>query len=109
MSIKGIAQKAKQLVKGYGKRVTPAKKSVAGLDKDDGMVIEKKGKKIAVYKDKDGLLHSVSAVCRHLGCIVDFNKEEKTWDCPCHGSRYSKFGNVINGPATKDLPEEAVE
>jgi glycine/D-amino acid oxidase-like deaminating enzyme/nitrite reductase/ring-hydroxylating ferredoxin subunit len=59
--------------------------------------------KIAVYRDEDGVVHRVSAVCRHLGCIVNWNTNEKTWDCPCHGSRYDAVGRVINGPADSDL------
>jgi Rieske Fe-S protein len=57
-----------------------------------------------VYRDEQGTVHERSAVCAHLGCIVGWNKVEKTWDCPCHGSRYDKFGKVINGPANEDLP-----
>jgi glycine/D-amino acid oxidase-like deaminating enzyme/nitrite reductase/ring-hydroxylating ferredoxin subunit len=111
--LKGVGEKfiqiGKQALKGYGKRVQPLDHTVRGLVKEDGRVIDKKGKKIAVYKDVNGLLHAVSAVCTHLGCIVDFNKGEQTWDCPCHGSRFSKFGKVINGPAVKDLPKESLK
>jgi glycine/D-amino acid oxidase-like deaminating enzyme/nitrite reductase/ring-hydroxylating ferredoxin subunit len=59
--------------------------------------------KTAVYRDEDGIVHSMSAVCKHLGCIVNWNTNEKTWDCPCHGSRYDAVGRVINGPANSDL------
>jgi glycine/D-amino acid oxidase-like deaminating enzyme/nitrite reductase/ring-hydroxylating ferredoxin subunit len=59
--------------------------------------------KKAVYRDTHDKLHECSAVCPHLGCIVDWNTEEKTWDCPCHGSRFDSFGKVINGPANSDL------
>jgi glycine/D-amino acid oxidase-like deaminating enzyme/nitrite reductase/ring-hydroxylating ferredoxin subunit len=59
--------------------------------------------KTAVYRDEDGVVHSMSALCRHLGCIVNWNTNEKTWDCPCHGSRYDATGRVINGPANSDL------
>jgi len=60
--------------------------------------------KVAAYRDEDGTLHTVSAICTHLGCVVTWNSAEKTWDCPCHGSRFDKLGSVINGPANKDLP-----
>jgi nitrite reductase/ring-hydroxylating ferredoxin subunit len=60
--------------------------------------------KMAVYRDERGGLHVRSAVCRHLGCIVHWNDAEKTWDCPCHGSRYGRFGTALNGPANQDLP-----
>ena len=60
--------------------------------------------KVAVYRDPGGALLKVSAVCRHLGCIVEWNKSEKSWDCPCHGSRFAPDGRVLNGPARTDLP-----
>ena len=60
-------------------------------------------KKFAVYRDEDGTPHIRSAVCTHLYCIVDWNSVEKTWDCPCHGSRFDPYGNVVNGPAIVGL------
>jgi len=67
-------------------------------------VIDMAGKKVAVYKDDHGETHIMSAVCTHLGCIVDWNTEAKTWDCPCHGSRFKCDGTVLRGPAKKPLP-----
>ena len=58
---------------------------------------------VAAYRDENGILHKVSAVCTHLGCIVAWNNAERTWDCPCHGSRFDYEGHVIQGPAVKDL------
>ena len=60
-------------------------------------------KKVAVFRDLQGNFHECSAVCPHLGCIVSWNDAEKSWDCPCHGSRFDPFGRVLNGPAVKDL------
>jgi Rieske Fe-S protein len=60
-------------------------------------------KKVAVYRDTDGSVHKCSAICPHLGCIVAWNSAEKTWDCPCHGSRFDPFGTVLNGPANTGL------
>jgi nitrite reductase/ring-hydroxylating ferredoxin subunit len=60
--------------------------------------------KVAAYRDERGALHVRPAVCRHLGCIVHWNETEKTWDCPCHGSRFGRFGTVLSGPANQDLP-----
>ncbi|MFN2593656.1 MAG: FAD-dependent oxidoreductase [Actinomycetota bacterium] len=58
---------------------------------------------VAGYRDEDGELHAVSAVCTHLGCVVTWNGAEKSWDCPCHGSRFDYEGRVLHGPAVKDL------
>ena len=69
----------------------------------EGAVISKGTEKIAAYRDENGQLHQRSAVCAHLGCIVRFNRLEKTWDCPCHGSRYGTDGHVINAPARQPL------
>ena len=59
--------------------------------------------KIALYRDAQGALHERSATCPHLGCIVHWNDAAKTWDCPCHGSRFDCEGHVLNGPANRDL------
>ncbi len=59
---------------------------------------------VAAYKDESGQLFVHSARCTHLGCTVTWNSAERTWDCPCHGSRFSHEGTVIEGPATQDLP-----
>jgi glycine/D-amino acid oxidase-like deaminating enzyme/nitrite reductase/ring-hydroxylating ferredoxin subunit len=69
-----------------------------------GAVISRGLHKVAVYRDTDGETHERSAVCRHLGCIVNWNTLENTWDCPCHGSRYDAMGHVVQGPANSDLP-----
>lgn len=70
-----------------------------------GAIIRQGLKKIAVYRDENGVLYQRSAVCTHLGCIVRFNSLEKTWDCPCHGSRFAVDGSPINTPAVKPLGE----
>jgi glycine/D-amino acid oxidase-like deaminating enzyme/nitrite reductase/ring-hydroxylating ferredoxin subunit len=62
------------------------------------------GEKVAAYRDQHGRLHAVSGRCTHLGCLVAWNAAERTWDCPCHGSRYTYDGQVIQGPAVKNLP-----
>ncbi len=66
-------------------------------------VVEWKGEKLAVYKDERGTVHSCSAVCTHMGCLVRWNSAERSWDCPCHGSRFDYDGKVIQGPANQDL------
>jgi Rieske Fe-S protein len=60
-------------------------------------------KKIALYRDDQGKVHAFSALCPHLGCVVAWNAAEKTWDCPCHGSRFDALGEVVNGPARTGL------
>jgi Rieske Fe-S protein len=64
------------------------------------------GRRVAVYKAEDGSLIALSPRCQHMGCTVDWNDAEQTWDCPCHGSRYARDGAVIKGPAKKDLDRE---
>lgn len=79
--------------------------SVDDIANDTGAVMRRGALKVAVYRDATGALHERSAVCPHLGCIVAWNPAEKTWDCPCHGSRFDKHGSVINGPANVGLPK----
>jgi nitrite reductase/ring-hydroxylating ferredoxin subunit len=69
-----------------------------------GAVVRRGLRKIAVYCDAAGQLHEWSAGCPHLGGIVAWNHSERTWDCPCHGSRFDKLGKVLNGPAITNLP-----
>jgi glycine/D-amino acid oxidase-like deaminating enzyme/nitrite reductase/ring-hydroxylating ferredoxin subunit len=69
----------------------------------EGKTIECDGQKIAAFRHEDGILELVSAVCTHLKCIVNWNNAEKTWDCPCHGSRFMTDGTVIEGPAIFNL------
>lgn len=76
----------------------------AELSPGEGRVINVKGESTAFYKDDDGQVHAVSAICTHMGCTVGFNTADATWDCPCHGSRFTIDGTVIQGPAAKNLP-----
>jgi glycine/D-amino acid oxidase-like deaminating enzyme/nitrite reductase/ring-hydroxylating ferredoxin subunit len=70
-----------------------------------GAVMRRGLHKVALYRDEAGVLHERSAVCPHLGCIVKWNRATRTWDCPCHGSRFDCTGKVINGPANTDLAQ----
>jgi nucleotide-binding universal stress UspA family protein len=74
------------------------------LGAGEGGIVERRGEKIAVYVDQDGEQHFMSARCTHMGCTVAWNPGEGTFDCPCHGSRFSNTGEVVNGPATRPLP-----
>lgn len=69
----------------------------------EGGIVTHDGAKVAAYRHDDGTLTAVSPVCRHVGCLVAFNTAERTWDCPCHGSRYTVDGRLIQGPAVHDL------
>jgi Rieske Fe-S protein len=61
------------------------------------------GDKVAAFRDDDGVVHAVSPICTHLYCQVAFNAAERSWDCPCHGSRFEPTGEVLTGPATRPL------
>jgi glycine/D-amino acid oxidase-like deaminating enzyme/nitrite reductase/ring-hydroxylating ferredoxin subunit len=82
--------------------------SLKEIPEGEGRIIEKHGEKLAVYKDENGATHVCSAVCTHMKCIVNWNPSEKTWDCPCHGSRFKTTGQVIEGPAVIDLPSKKI-
>lgn len=88
-----------------GDRLRPPTRaaSVTDLARGTGAVIRSGGERRAVYRDEDGRLHALSAVCTHLGCTVAFNDAEHSWDCPCHGSRFGTDGSVLEGPAVRPL------
>ncbi|HCT78928.1 MAG TPA: FAD-dependent oxidoreductase [Micromonosporaceae bacterium] len=86
---------------------SPALDSADELLPGTGAVLRLGGKRCAVYRDEAGALHTISATCTHLGCIVAFNDAEKTWECPCHGSRFDVDGEVLQGPAIRPLSREA--
>ena len=69
----------------------------------EGAILRHGRWKVAAYRDSAGALRILSAVCPHLGCIVHWNSLEKSWDCPCHGSRFAVDGRVLNGPAASSL------
>jgi glycine/D-amino acid oxidase-like deaminating enzyme/nitrite reductase/ring-hydroxylating ferredoxin subunit len=73
------------------------------LERGSGRVIDLDGDPVGVYRDETGEVHAVSAVCTHLGCLVEWNDAERSWDCPCHGSRFDHDGTVLDTPAVDDL------
>lgn len=75
----------------------------------EGRILMHDGQRVAASRDENGTLHTVSAVCTHLGCLVRWNHSESTWDCPCHGSRFAPDGKVIGGPAEKPLESVAMD
>ena len=76
---------------------------LSSLGRGEGKLVRIRGRKVAAYRDDEGQLHTLSPVCTHLGCHVSWNPAERSWDCPCHGSRFEGDGTLIQGPATKDL------
>lgn len=78
------------------------------IKKGEGKIVEVKDEKWAVHRSEDGNLCAASAVCTHMDCIVNWNNEEKTWDCPCHGSRFKPNGEVIEGPAFSPLDKRNI-
>ncbi len=88
----------------YKEWITPGDvSSVKDINRGTGAIVRRGLSKVAVYCDEAGTLHELSAVCPHLGCIVAWNSTERSWDCPCHGSRFDIEGKVLNGPAIKPL------
>jgi glycine/D-amino acid oxidase-like deaminating enzyme/nitrite reductase/ring-hydroxylating ferredoxin subunit len=81
--------------------------SVDEIEPGEGKIVKVEGRKVACYRDPHGAVSLVSAICTHLGCQVHFNSAETSWDCPCHGSRFSVDGKVLNGPAVSPLEEVA--
>jgi glycine/D-amino acid oxidase-like deaminating enzyme/nitrite reductase/ring-hydroxylating ferredoxin subunit len=80
-------------------------RSVRTVRRGTGRVLKLNGQHVAVYRDDSGATTTRSAVCTHMACLVDWNEAERTWDCPCHGSRFKPTGAVISGPAESPLPE----
>lgn len=76
------------------------------LRRGEGAIVELGGKRVAAARDDDGTLHAVSARCTHLGCLVQWNNAERSWDCPCHGSRFGLDGTVLEGPAVHRLERQ---
>lgn len=99
------------LMKEGGQAVSGLLKQAAGIPKEkwmdlgkgEGDVVEYEGNKYGVYRDTSGTLYAVSTKCPHLGCQLEWNSDEKSWDCPCHGSRFDYKGKKLNGPAQEDL------
>lgn len=75
------------------------------LKNEEGAIVQVDGKRCGAYKDKNGKLFLVDSTCTHMGCEVKWNSGEKTWDCPCHGSRFAINGDVVEGPAERPLKQ----
>jgi Rieske Fe-S protein len=77
---------------------------IATIKAGEGRIVKMLEEEFGVYRDQDGMLHIVSAKCTHMKCSIAWNADELSWDCPCHGSRFTYEGEVINGPANFNLP-----
>jgi Rieske Fe-S protein len=89
----------------FGDRLSPPDaRSLEELGPDEGAIVSVDGEKVAAYRDEAGSVHAVSPTCTHLYCQVKWNSAERSWDCPCHGSRFDVRGRVLEGPAVDDLP-----
>jgi Rieske Fe-S protein len=99
-----VKENANVVVSMLKERVAPSEiKFIAALPPGCGAIMREGTSKIAVYRDEQGKVRSDSAICPHLGCIVQWNAGEKSWDCPCHGARFDTEGKILNGPAVKRL------
>ena len=77
--------------------------SIESIEKNSGKIIKLNGKLVGIYKDENSKAHAISPICTHLGCLLKFNDLDKTWDCPCHGSRFDYNGKNLYNPAYKNL------
>jgi glycine/D-amino acid oxidase-like deaminating enzyme/nitrite reductase/ring-hydroxylating ferredoxin subunit len=97
-----VKENANVALRFFGDRVVK-RGSVDEIAPGEGRIVGAGLGQRAAYRDEDGTLHELSARCTHLGCIVHWNSAERTWDCPCHGSRFAATGEVIEGPAVRPL------
>jgi Rieske Fe-S protein len=77
--------------------------TVTAIPLGTGAIMRRGLRKVAIYRDEANAVHAYTAECPHLGCVVGWNPTERTWDCPCHGSRFDPHGHIMNGPANMDL------
>jgi glycine/D-amino acid oxidase-like deaminating enzyme/nitrite reductase/ring-hydroxylating ferredoxin subunit len=86
-------------------KIDIADKRIEDIGNDEGSVVVVNGKRAGCYKDAEGNINLIDTTCTHMGCEVEWNSGDRTWDCPCHGSRFSIQGDVIEGPAKKPLKQ----
>jgi glycine/D-amino acid oxidase-like deaminating enzyme/nitrite reductase/ring-hydroxylating ferredoxin subunit len=98
-----VQENANVAMRFFADRLRAMSRSVGDIPPGEGNVVTSGTKSVAVHKDDAGNVHALSARCTHLGCIVAWNRAEKSWDCPCHGSRFNTDGDVLQGPATRPL------
>ena len=84
-------------------------KTLRSVQPGEGKILKLNGRRLAVYRDSNGKVTALSPICTHLGCIVNWNPAESTWDCPCHGSRFQPRGQVLAGPAEAPLEKVSLD
>ena len=105
-----VEENAKVGVHFLGDRLTKrGTRPIEDLQPGEGDIVSLAGEKVAGFRDDDGTLKAVSPVCTHLACQVNWNNAERSWDCPCHGSRFSPDGEVLQGPAVHRLERKPME
>ncbi|MDQ0218619.1 FAD-dependent oxidoreductase [Peribacillus cavernae] len=104
--MKDNADVAKHLIQG---KFAMVYQTPDDLGNDEAAIVKINGDKAGCYRDKDGQLHIIDSTCTHMGCEVEWNSGERTWDCPCHASRYTIDGEIIEGPAVEPLKKVDLE
>jgi Rieske Fe-S protein len=104
-----IEENAKAGVHFLDHLTTRVTRPIEDLEPGEGDIVEAGGEKVAGHRRDDGTLVAVSRTCTHLGCQVSWNPAERSWDCPCHGSRFSPDGDVLHGPAVHRLERKPLE
>lgn len=105
-----ISKEGTMAVKGLLKRTLQLPENVVeDLPRGQGAIVFVSGEKVGVYKDDDGTIYPVTVRCPHLGCQLEWNPDEKSWDCPCHGSRFDYYGNWISNPAQTNISISSIE
>lgn len=114
MAVKGLtkrffhipAEAVSQIEPGHGAIVEAVRDKMTIETADGEADMEIARGKVGVYKSEEGEIYQVDIVCPHLGCELAWNPDEKTWDCPCHGSRFDYKGNLLEGPAQEGIHHE---
>jgi Rieske Fe-S protein len=108
--MKALGDDMIESVKGFARHLKFADANLPDVPRGAARVAELDGRKVGAYRDENGRLHTVSLTCPHLGCLLSWNPDDLSWDCPCHGSRFDVDGNLLDGPAQDTLaPCETVQ
>lgn len=108
-SAKEFMPSVKSIALGFLNRLAVAPDEIADVKAGEGKIVTYNGKKVGVYKNEKDEYYCINPVCAHLKCALSFNEAEKTWDCPCHGSRYDIKGNILEGPTVYPLDKIKVK